>query len=82
MDHGFVRGRNAVQIVPPEEHEISLLDLQERLSRIGRVSYNGFLLSFEIDGRELVLFPTGRAIIRGTTEEAEARALYARYVGT
>ena len=75
-------GRNAVQIVPPEEHEISLLDLQERLSRIGRVSYNGFLLSFEIDGRELVLFPTGRAIIRGTTEEAEARALYARYIGT
>ena len=75
-------GRNAVQIVPPTEQEIPLSDLQQRLARIGRVSYNGFLLSLEIGDCELVLFPTGRAIIRGTTDEAEARSLYARYVGT
>jgi molybdopterin/thiamine biosynthesis adenylyltransferase len=74
-------GRNAVQIVPPREVEIALKDVQERLARVGRVSFNGFLLSFEAEGKELVLFPTGRAIIRGTTDEAEARALYARYVG-
>ena len=52
------------------------------MARIGKVLYNGFLLSFEIGDLELVLFPTGRAIIRGTTDEAEARSLYARYVGT
>jgi len=74
-------GRNAVQIVPPKEHQISLHELQERLSRVGRTSYNGFLLSFEAGGRELMLFPTGRAIVRGTTDEAEARAFYTRYVG-
>jgi molybdopterin-synthase adenylyltransferase len=74
-------GRNAVQIVPPSEREIPLQELEQRLARIGRAHFNGFLLSFEAEGRELVVFPTGRAIIRGTTDEAEARQLYARYVG-
>lgn len=74
-------GRNSVQIVPPEEHDIDLLGLQRRLATIGVVSYNGFLLSLQVQDREIVLFPTGRAIIRGTTDEAEARTLYARYVG-
>jgi adenylyltransferase/sulfurtransferase len=74
-------GRDAVQIVPPTEEEISLEDLERRLSRIGSVSYNGFLLSFDTGDRELVVFPTGRAIIRGTTDETEARSLYTRYVG-
>lgn len=75
-------GRNSVQIVPPTELEIPLVELQKRLSRIGRATFNGFLLSFETGSGEIVLFPTGRAIIRGTTDEAEARSLYARYVGT
>jgi molybdopterin/thiamine biosynthesis adenylyltransferase len=74
-------GRNAVQIVPPQERQISLPALQERLARVGHTSFNGFLLSFEAEGRELTLFPTGRAIIRGTTDEAEARTFYSRYVG-
>ena len=39
-------------------------------------------LNLEADGCELTLFPDGRAIIKGTSEEAVARSLYARYVGT
>jgi adenylyltransferase/sulfurtransferase len=74
-------GRNAVQIVPPKEYQIPLKELQERLARVGHTSFNGFLLAFEAEGRELTLFPTGRAIIRGTTDEAEARTFYSRYVG-
>lgn len=74
-------GRNSVQVVPPEEREISLPDLQQRLVMVGPVTYNGFLLSLRVGEREIVLFPTGRAIIRGTTDEAEARTLYARYIG-
>ena len=74
-------GRNSVQIVPPTEQVISLESLRQRLSRIGRVSYNGFLLSLEVGEQEIVLFPTGRAIIRGTTDEALARSIYTRYVG-
>ena len=75
-------GRNAVQIQPPAESEIDLELLADRLQQAGEASYNGFLLSFKAEGYELVLFPNGRAIIRGTTDEAEARNLYARYIGT
>jgi molybdopterin-synthase adenylyltransferase len=74
-------GRNAVQIVPPQERQIPLKELQERLARVGNTSFNGFLLIFEAEGCELTLFPTGRAIIRGTTDEAEARTFYAKYIG-
>jgi hypothetical protein len=74
-------GRNAVQITPPRDHDISLDQLQERLGRVGKTSFNGFLLTFEAEGRELTLFPTGGAVIRSTTDEAEARTLYAKYVG-
>ncbi|MEW6666474.1 MAG: ThiF family adenylyltransferase [Thermodesulfobacteriota bacterium] len=74
-------GRNAVQIVPPQERQIPLKEVQGRLARVGRTSFNGFLLAFEAEGRELTLFPTGRAIIRGTTDEAEARTFYAKYIG-
>lgn len=74
-------GRNAVQISPAEERQIPLEALQARLARIGVATYNGFLLTFRVDGVELVVFPTGRAIIQGTTDEAAARSLYARYVG-
>ncbi len=75
-------GRNSVQIVPPDEREIALPDLQRRLAAVGAVTYNGFLLSVQVQDREIIVFPTGRAIIRGTTDEAEARSLYARYVGS
>lgn len=74
-------GRNAVQIVPPQERQIPLKEVQERLTRVGHTYFNGFLLAFEAEGRELTLFPTGRAVIRGTTDEAEARSFYAKYVG-
>ncbi len=75
-------GRNAVQISPAEERQIPLEALHARLARIGPTSYNGFLLTFAVEGAEIVLFPTGRAIVKGTTDEAVARGLYARYVGT
>ena len=75
-------GRNAVQIVPPVERDVPLASLEQRLARIGQVSFNGFLLSLSVGEREIVLFPTGRAIVRGTTDVAEARSMYARYIGT
>jgi molybdopterin-synthase adenylyltransferase len=78
-------GRDAVQIMPPGEHgdeiAVDLERLGQRLSVVGETSYNGFLLSFRAEGYEQVLFPDGRAIIKGTTDEAQARGLYARYVG-
>ncbi len=74
-------GRNAVQISPPEETNISLENLRQTLGKVGEVSYNGYLLSFKTNGYELVVFPQGRVIIKGTTDKSVARSLCAKYVG-
>ncbi len=75
-------GRNAVQISPPTDKVMDLDRLSGRLETVGKVSFNGYLLTLEVDKHEIVLFPNGRAIIHGTDDEAEARTIFARYIGT
>jgi len=53
-----------------------------RLQPHGAVRHNDFVLKFWHEPYEMTLFPDGRAIIKGTTDTAVARSLYARYVGT
>jgi len=74
-------GRNAIQITPPGEVAMSLERLQAELASSGSVQYNGHILKFVVDSYEMLLFPDGRAIVKGTTDEAVARSLYARYLG-
>lgn len=79
--HITLCGRNSVQI---HEHarQIDLAEVGRRLGPLGSVRHNEFLLKFSADPYELTLFPDGRAIIKGTTDTAVARSLYARYVGS
>jgi adenylyltransferase/sulfurtransferase len=74
-------GRNAVQLNPPGRAAISLAALAEKLSSVGKVSQNRYLLRVAIDDYLLTIFPDGRAIIGGTADIVTARSLYARYVG-
>jgi len=78
--HITLCGRNSVQI---HEHSrpIDLTEMGQRLAPHGQVRQNSFMLKFQKDPFELTLFPDGRAIIKGTTDPAVARSLYARYVG-
>lgn len=74
-------GRNSVQI--HERHRpIVFPDLSAKLQSHGKVMHNDFVLKFWRDPYEMTLFPDGRAIIKGTTDTAIARSLYARYVGS
>jgi adenylyltransferase/sulfurtransferase len=79
--HITLCGRNSVQI---HEHDrpIDLGDMSERLKPHGSVRHNAFVLKFWKEPFEMTLFPDGRAIIKGTTDTAVARSLYARYVGS
>ena len=79
--HITLCGRNSVQI---HEHErpIDLGTMSERLKPHGNVRHNDFVLKFWKEPFEMTLFPDGRAIIKGTTDTAVARSLYARYVGS
>jgi adenylyltransferase/sulfurtransferase len=74
-------GRDAVQIKPGSRGSIELDAIQKRWDRIGKSSRNPFLLKLILDENEIVLFPDGRAIIKGTNDISRARDLYAKYVG-
>ena len=47
----------------------------------GKVSFNRFMLKFDVETYEFTVFPDGRAIIKGTDDIDKARVLYAKYVG-
>ncbi|MEW6367861.1 MAG: ThiF family adenylyltransferase [Acidobacteriota bacterium] len=74
-------GRNAVQVTPARAGPIPLDALAEQLKELGEVSNNGLLVQFRIGAHDLVIFPDGRAIVRGTDDTAVARSLYARFIG-
>jgi adenylyltransferase/sulfurtransferase len=74
-------GRDAVQINVRRESKVSFASLAERLRPSGQVAFNDYMLRFRANGYELNLFSDGRAIIKGCTDPALARTLYARYVG-
>jgi molybdopterin-synthase adenylyltransferase len=79
--HITLCGRNSVQI-HEHDHPLDLGIMSERLKPHGNVRHNQFVLKFWKDPFEMTLFPDGRAIIKGTTDAAVARSLYARYVGS
>ena len=79
--HITLCGRNSVQI--HERHRpVDFSEMSVRLQPHGAVRHNDFVLKFWHEPYEMTLFPDGRAIIKGTTDTAVARSLYARYVGT
>jgi molybdopterin/thiamine biosynthesis adenylyltransferase len=79
--HLTLCGRNSVQI-HERQRPIDFTELDRRLRPHGTVRHNDFVLKFWHDPYEMTLFPDGRAIIKGTTDTAVARSLYARYVGS
>jgi molybdopterin/thiamine biosynthesis adenylyltransferase len=74
-------GRDAVQINVRREHEISFPQLAERLRPAGKVAFNDYMLRFRVDSYELTVFTDGRTIVKGSTDPALARTLYAKYIG-
>ncbi|MFQ5925678.1 MAG: ThiF family adenylyltransferase, partial [Dehalococcoidia bacterium] len=74
-------GREMIQVTPQREMKVSLEHLKGKLERIGDASYLGSLLKFRVDKYELIIFPDGRAFIKGTIDEEIAKSLYAKYIG-
>jgi molybdopterin/thiamine biosynthesis adenylyltransferase len=78
--HITLCGRNSVQI-HERNRPIDFAEIGKRLHGHGTVRHNDFVLKFWHEPYELTLFPDGRAIVKGTTDTAVARSLYARYIG-
>jgi molybdopterin-synthase adenylyltransferase len=79
--HITLCGRNSVQI-HERERPVDFAEISARLNPLGNVRHNSFVLKFWRDPYEITLFPDGRAIVKGTTDTAIARSLYARYIGS
>lgn len=79
--HITLCGRNSVQI-HERERPVDFAEISARLHPLGSVRHNGFVLKFWREPYEITLFPDGRAIVKGTTDTAIARSLYARYIGS
>lgn len=80
-------GRDAVQLSHRETGAgVDLGTIAGRLRAHGRVVANDYLVRAELveAGKpyELTVFGDGRAIVKGTSEPAAARSVYAKYVGS
>jgi len=74
-------GQETVQINPSRRASIDMEAKEREWGAVGRVTRRGPLLMLELDGVTIHLFPSGRALVKGTSEVAVAKTLYARYVG-
>ncbi len=74
-------GRNSVQI-HERQRQMDFSEISARLQPHGEVRHNELILRFRHKEHEITLFPDGRAIIKGTTDPAVARTLYARFIGS
>jgi adenylyltransferase/sulfurtransferase len=77
-----LNGRDAIQVSPGQPVKIDLVELGRKLEATGPVTSTDYLVRCLVDGHEMTIFADGRAIIKGTTDLAVARSLYARYVRT
>jgi molybdopterin/thiamine biosynthesis adenylyltransferase len=75
-------GRDAVQVRPGREAQVDLTALAGRLGAAAEVrAANEHLVRFVVPEGELVVFRDGRAIVKNVRDTAQARSLYAKYVG-
>jgi adenylyltransferase/sulfurtransferase len=75
-------GRGAVQVRPKRAGPIDLEALAERLRASGEVTANEHLVRFVVGETEVVVFGDGRAIVKGVASPAQARTVYAQFVGS
>ncbi len=80
--HITMCGRDSVQI-HERNRVLDLAALEKHLGvTVSDVRQNGFLLRFRVLPYEITVFADGRAMIKGTTDPAVARSLYAKYIGS
>lgn len=71
----------SVQVVNTSVRPVSLDKLAAKLKNVSHIFRNKYMLRFDAAEYQFTVFPDGRAIIRNTIDESQARALYDTYIG-
>lgn len=74
-------GRRTIQVRPANTSPPSFERLAGRLAAVGSVRHTDNLLRLDLGEVQVSLFADGRALIHGVDDEAQARSVYARYIG-
>jgi molybdopterin-synthase adenylyltransferase len=72
----------SVQVIDTESQGIVFKELAGRLAGVQGLSYNEYVLCFDVDGYTVTVFTDGRAIINGTLDESIAEKLYLTYIAS
>jgi molybdopterin-synthase adenylyltransferase len=72
---------DGVELWPEKVMEIDLEELYHRLAGQARVELHDYFLRLREGDLLVTLFPDGRALVRGTHDEGQARAVLARVLG-
>lgn len=75
-------GRKTIQVRPTRTSGFDFEQVAKRLHSVGELRHNGNLLQCTLGDVKMTLFADGRALFHGLENPAEARTLYARYVGS
>ncbi|MDQ0271800.1 thiazole biosynthesis adenylyltransferase ThiF [Cytobacillus purgationiresistens] len=75
-------GRDTVQVRPPTKQNLDLSHLSKQMQLLGYpMKGNPYLLSVDMESQRIVIFNDGRALIHGTKDLAQAKAIYNRLLG-
>ena len=74
-------GSGGILVLAPRGTRLDLKALEKRYRDVGPVFRTPYLIETEWEGHSVTLYPDGRALIKGTSDPARARALYARFLG-
>jgi len=72
----------SIQITPPEKMNVNFEELGKQLEKLG-IGYlkTSQFIQFEDEDYEILIFKSGRVVVKGAEEEREAKNLFARYLG-
>src|SRR5262245_21172953 len=73
-------GRNAVQVSHRVAGKLDFEGMATQLKVLGQVSFNRFMLKFQVEEYEFTAFPDGRATSQGTTDADKAWTLHAKCI--
>ena len=70
-----------MQLSSPDATGVSLEALAKKLTGVGTVEQNPYLLRLRVEEYVITVFADGRSIVGGTDDPAIAKSVHAKFIG-